>query len=216
MYVKMFRDRSAKRLQTGTDRNRKGILNGSFTVLKGENMMIQEENLERLTRKAMRGNCDAFGQLIHSFQDYLYRMAFLYLRNEDAALDVVQECILHAYEAIGDLKQPAYFKTWITRILINCANTYRKKNSKVVLYETIPEREEKREISAEERMDLQDALDRLPEDYRTAVILKYYNDMKVSEIASVMKLPEGTVKSLLFRARAVLKSDLEEDYGYGQ
>lgn len=77
------------------------------------------KRMERLARKAIRGNCDAYGQLIHACQNYLYRIAFLYTKNEDDALDVVQDCILKAYESIGKLRKPEYFKTWITRILIN-------------------------------------------------------------------------------------------------
>lgn len=176
--------------------------------------MIQQDNTERLAGKAMRGSCDAFGQLIHIHQDYLYRMAFLYMKNEDAALDVVQESILHAYEAIRGLKQPAFFKTWITRILINCANTALRKNNKVLLYEETPEPADMGKRCLEETWDLRTAMDKLPENHRTAVLLKYYSDMKVSEIAAVMKVPEGTVKSYLSRARQELKAYLEEDYRY--
>lgn len=176
--------------------------------------MIQKDNPERLVQKAMRGNCDAFGQLIHIHQDYLYRMAFLYMKNEDAALDVVQESILHAYEAIRELKQPAFFKTWITRILINCAKTALRKNNKVLLYEEAPEPADMGKRRLEETWDLRTAMDKLPENHRTAVLLKYYSDMKVSEIAAVMKVPEGTVKSYLSRARQELKAYLEEDYRY--
>lgn len=178
--------------------------------------MTQQDNTERLAGKAMRGNCDAFGQLIRSYQDYLYRMAFLYMKNEDAALDVVQESILRAYESIRELRQPAFFRTWITRILINCANTALRKNKKILLYDEAPERADTEKRCPEEKWDLSAAMDKLPENHRTAVLLKYYSDMKVSEIAAVMKVPEGTVKSYLSRARQELKAYLEEDYGYGQ
>lgn len=171
---------------------------------------------EQLVRKAIRGNCDAYGQLIHTYQNYLYRTAFLYTKNEDEALDVVQDCILKAYESIKGLKKPEYFKTWITRILINSANQYHRRAGKTVPLETEAEAEAPAGASMEEKWDLYHAIDRLPKLYRTVVILKYYDDLKISEIASVMDIPEGSVKAYLYRAKRELRTFLEEDYAYAK
>lgn len=168
----------------------------------------------RLVRKAMHGSCDAFGELIHIYQDYLYRTAFVYMKNEDAALDVVQDCILKAYESIKNLRKPEYFKTWITRILINCANQYFNKNRRIIHSDIPQEAEAAADISIEERCDLYHAIDQLPERYRTVVILRYYNDLKISEIAEIMEIPEGSVKAYLYRAKRELRVYLKEGYAY--
>ena len=83
--------------------------------------MVKEEKMKRLVRSAIRGNVDAYGQLIEEYKTYLYRTAWLYVRNEDLALDVVQESILKGFRQIKTLKEARYFKTWLTRILINTA-----------------------------------------------------------------------------------------------
>ena len=77
--------------------------------------MSAEEQI-RLVKKAVKGDPDAYGTLIAEHQEYLYKMAYLYVRNEDAALDVVGSAILSAYQSIRTLKEPEYFKTWLTRI----------------------------------------------------------------------------------------------------
>ena len=84
--------------------------------------MDEEMRNTKLAKKAVRGNADAYGQLITKYQEYLYKMAFLYMKNQQDALDVVGTTILKGFQNIKTLKNPEWFKTWITRILINTAN----------------------------------------------------------------------------------------------
>lgn len=175
-----------------------------------------DREVKRLIRKSMHGSFQAFGQLIHLYQDYLYRMAYIYMKNEDDALDVVQDCILTAYEAVGGLQKPEYFRTWLTRILINCALKARRDRCRMVCMEEVPEQTTGSDLHIEEKCDLYHAVDRLPEQYRTVVILKYYNDMKISEISEIMDIPEGSVKSYLFRAKRELRTCLQEGYIYAE
>ena len=83
-------------------------------------------------KKAISGDDEAFEYIINNCKERLYRTAFAYVKNEEQALDVVQETVYKAYVSIEKLKNPEYFNTWITRILINNALTVIKKNSKVV------------------------------------------------------------------------------------
>ena len=134
--------------------------------------MSAEEQI-RLVKKAVKGNPDAYGTLIAEHQEYLYKMAYLYVRNEDAALDVVGSAILSAYQSIRTLKEPEYFKTWITRILINVAyDEQRKLICYSELSDTLKESSYE-EMSLEEKYDINTAVTRLPEKYRTVIILKY-------------------------------------------
>ena len=88
--------------------------------------MNQDEELH-FARKAIHGNPEAYGWLIIRHQEYLYKMAFLYMKNEQDALDLVGTTILKGYQNIRRLKKPQLFKTWITSILINTAKSELKK-----------------------------------------------------------------------------------------
>ena len=167
-----------------------------------------------LVKKAIHGNVNAYGTLITRCQDYLYRIAFLYVKNEDLALDAVGECILQGFQSIHTLKKPEYFKTWLTRILIRCAVDLFRQMMPVAPMDTIQAAAPESSISSEEKWDLYDAIDVLPEKYRTVIILKYFSDMTVSEIAYAMNIPEGSVKAYLSRARKELRACLKEDYLY--
>lgn len=164
-----------------------------------------------LVKKAVKGNPRAFGELVRQEQEYLYRIAFLQTRQEDDALDAVQDGILRAYKNIKTLRDPEYFRTWITRIVINAAtDVCRKRRPAEELGETayLPEAES---LTPEERMDLHAALQRLPEKYRDVVKLKYFDGLTIREIAERTGTAEGTVSSQLSRAIKRLKDDIKED-----
>ena len=107
----------------------------------------------RLIRKAVRGNPDAYGRLIVLYQEYLYKIAFLYMKNEQDALDLVGSTILKGFQNIRTLKKPEWFKTWLTRILINTAKDELKK---IIHYDEIDENTLSRRyqtVTPEEQMD---------------------------------------------------------------
>lgn len=176
--------------------------------------MWEEKQIEKLSARAIRGNAKAYGQLIEYYKEYLYKTAWLFVKNEEEALDIVGDCILKGFRFIHTLKNPTYFKTWITRILINTAKDYHRKypSTENIDEQQLPAPEE--EISREEKLDLYRAIDLLPERYRTVIILRYFDEMKISEISYTMGIPEGSVKSCLSRAREALKQLLEEDKSY--
>lgn len=164
-------------------------------------------------KRAISGEKEAFSNLIKQNKLYLYKTAYMYVKDEDKSLEVLQETIVRGIASISKLKNPMYFKTWITRILINVAIDMNRKNSKVEqLTEASEVIEEKNSISLEEKLDLYNAVDLLNENYKTVVIMKYFNDMKIRDIAEVMNVPENTVKTYLNRAKASLKEILKEGY----
>lgn len=167
----------------------------------------------KLVKKAIKRNPDAYGELIREYQDYLYKTAYLYVKNEETALDAVGTAVLKAYLQIHTLRNPEYFKTWITRILINAAYDEQKK---LICHSELPEtiEDSHEEISLEEKYDINTAVTRLSEKYRTVIILKYFNEFSVKEIADIMGAPEGSVKAYLSRARDELRRILKEDYIY--
>ena len=91
----------------------------------------------KLVSKAVTGNKDAFEKLIVIHQEYLYKTAYMYTKNEQDALDAVQECAMHAMISMDKLREPAYFKTWITRILINCIYQEKRRPDATTLLKNI-------------------------------------------------------------------------------
>ena len=167
----------------------------------------------RLIKESMKGNKESFGILIKKNKEYLYKMAFLYVKDEQDALEVIHETVYRAFLNIEKLKKAKFFNTWITRILINVSIDFLKKKGKnEMLDESTPIRKEKCEISTEEKLDLYNAIDLLNDNYKTVIIMMYFNDMKIKDIAKVMEIPENTVKTYLRRAKQALGEVLKEGY----
>ncbi|EJT5913936.1 sigma-70 family RNA polymerase sigma factor [Clostridium perfringens] len=172
-----------------------------------------ELNEIRLIKESMKGNKESFGILIKKNKEYLYKMAFLYVKDEQDALEVIHETVYRAFLNIEKLKKAKFFNTWITRILINVSIDFLKKKGKnEMLDESTPIRKEKCEISTEEKLDLYNAIDLLNDNYKTVIIMMYFNDMKIKDIAKVMEIPENTVKTYLRRAKQALGEVLKEGY----
>lgn len=182
-------------------------------------MKSNEEASLTVVLKAKKGDTQAFGELMKLHKEYLYRTAFLYVKNEEMALDVLQEATIQGMLAIHKLREPKYFKTWITRILYNCAADMYRKSSKVIPYsqEELPEASLSRPgsgVSQEEKMDIHDAVRQLNDPYRTLIVLKYFEGLTIAEISKMSSKPEGTIKSDLSKAKKKLRSILKEGYTY--
>jgi len=137
----------------------------------------------------------------------LYRTAFLYLGSENMALDAVDESIYRGLLSVKKLRQPEYFETWITRILINeCKKELRRRKREQPL-DTIPE-------TAEEMFDslsLKEALSRLPQVLKEIIILRYFTGFTLAETAISLEIPQGTVVTRQRRALSLLKLELSEE-----
>ena len=167
----------------------------------------------KLIKESMKGNKESFGILIKNNKEYLYKMAFLYVKDEQDALEVIHETVYRAFLNIEKLKKAKFFNTWITKILINVSIDFLKKKGKnEMLDESTPIIKEKCEISTEEKLDLYNAIDLLNDNYKTVIIMMYFNDMKIKDISKVMEIPENTVKTYLRRAKQALGEVLKEGY----
>ncbi|BDC00895.1 TPA: sigma-70 family RNA polymerase sigma factor [Clostridium perfringens] len=167
----------------------------------------------KLIKESMKGNKESFGILIKNNKEYLYKMAFLYVKDEQDALEVIHETVYRAFLNIEKLKKAKFFNTWITRILINVSIDFLKKKGKnEMLDESTPIIKEKCEISTEEKLDLYNAIDLLNDSYKTVIIMMYFNDMKIKDISKVMEITENTVKTYLRRAKQALGEILKEGY----
>ncbi len=149
-----------------------------------------------------------FTQAVLDVEPTLYRVAKSMLRNETLCADAAQQAILLAWERLPSLRAPRYFKTWLTRILINECNTLLRQQQRFSPYEP-SEAELVPAPVREDYSDLYAALAALEEKYRLPVVLYYLEGFKTREIASLLEIPVGTVKSRLNTARGMLRKTLE-------
>ena len=170
-------------------------------------------NKEHLAFKAINGDELAFEELVKSEAEKLYKIAYLHLQNKEDALDVIQEATYKAYLAIGQLKEPHYFSTWLIKILIRTAykELERKKKSIALPEETITYILESNQTE-EPLFDLTEPLSTLKPEYKNAILLFYYYDLPIRTIAASMGKPPSTIKTYLRRAKLELKQKLGDDY----
>lgn len=170
-------------------------------------MQVDEDVIEQ----AIAGDDDAFLQMIHAYKIDLYKTALAYLRSEDDALEAVQEVTYRAYRSIKTLKNKHYAKTWLIRIMINyCHDQFRKQKRVVHNEELIQIKGVQDDYS---RMELEDAIFTLDDQSREIIMLMYFHDLKIKEIAETMERPEGTIKTWLHQALKRLKEQLEDKGG---
>lgn len=158
-----------------------------------------------LVKRAQKQDTDAFIHLIEKHKMNLYKVAKSYLKSEDDVADAMQDTILSAYEHIHELKQASYFKTWITRILINRCNDLLRQQKRCLLSEQI---DQVSQMIPERNLEFYELIAELPEDYRILFLLYYGEEFRISEIAQILDINENTVKSKLRRGREKLKSIL--------
>ncbi len=143
--------------------------------------------------------------LLENYQSY-YRLAFSYVHQEADAMDIVQEGAYKAMSKAGSLREERYAGTWIYRIMINTAKDYMKK------YERECELSEDIVADNQENgadMDLKAAVDKLPVQEKTLIILRYYEDKPLSDIAEIMQENLSTIKSRLYRTLEKLRRELD-------
>ena len=149
---------------------------------------------------------EEFTRAVLEYESTLYRVAKSMLGSEADCADAAQNALLRAWEKQHTLRDTAYFKTWLTRILINeCRAMLRQRARFVPLEEEAAEGE----IAPERDSGLYEAVMGLDVKYRVPFVLYYIEGFRTREIGSMLKLPEGTVKTRLRRARQILRTELE-------
>ncbi|SFI86176.1 RNA polymerase sigma factor [Thermoflavimicrobium dichotomicum] len=158
--------------------------------------------IELEVKRAQKGEKQSFAKLIRHYQVHLYRIAYAILKNDSDCADAIQETILNAYQSIHQLKQPNYFKTWLIRILINQCNKMLHQNKKMIPFEKLQEPsyapKEYKEV------ELKELVNHLDPNHRLVITLYYFEDLSLEQIANLLNLPEGTIKSRLYKARSIL------------
>lgn len=156
------------------------------------------------------GSQQLLAEFILSHQESYYRLAYSYVRNQDDALDIVHESIYKAMTSRHTPTRPEEIKPWFYRIVINTALDLLRKNQLV----NLPGEEALESCSSYEMdcpdPDLQKALDHLPPNYRSIVVLRYFEDLKIEDIAAILGENINTVKTRLYSALKKLRLQLED------
>lgn len=155
-------------------------------------------------------NRDYVTKFIIENREGYYRLAYTYVKNQQDALDIVQEAICKALESQHKLKNPDGIKSWFYKIVVHTALDFLRKSNKMVLTEDeILEDIGGSSSDNYEDTDLMSALDRLSDENKTIVVLRYFESMKLQDIASIMNIPESTVKTKLYSSLKKLRIELE-------
>lgn len=167
----------------------------------------------------------SYMELFKIYERYLYTICYSYTQNKQDSLDIVQEIYIKVFNNISKFNETMPFHPWIRRIAVNtCINFKRNNKSNVIslnheyadnlsLEDTIVSdyNLEKEVLKKESKKTIKDGLNNLPDNYRMVITLRYFEDLSYIEISELLNRPLGTIKTDLYRAKALLKKQLENE-----
>ena len=151
---------------------------------------------------------EEFAGKVEALKIRLYRAAYLYLGSEADALEAVDEAVYQALRGLKKLRQPEFFETWITRILINECHRELRRRKRLAGEEALPEAAGPDEYDA---LPLREAVRRLPEDLRRVVVLRFFAGYTQAETAAALDIPQGTAATRQRKALSLLRLELGEE-----
>ncbi|MBU5214416.1 MULTISPECIES: RNA polymerase sigma factor [Heyndrickxia] len=155
---------------------------------------------------------DQLTQFIIENKEDFYRLAYSYVKNSEDALDIVQESIKKALIAKDFLKESQSIKSWFYKIVVNTSLDFLRKTKKISLVdeETLDFLSTGREDSYQ-NIDLKRSLEDLPIKYQSVIILRYFEDLKIDEIAEILHINVSTVKTRLYKALEILRIKMKDE-----
>ena len=194
--------------------------------------MTTEESDLVLVKRVQRGDKSAFDLLVRKYQHKVVKLVLRYVRNPAEAEDIAQEAFIKAYRALPQFHGDSAFYTWMYRIAINTAkNSLASRDRSPIAYDldlTDPEEShsvqtklqdpdtpEGMALTEEIRGIVNSAIEGLPEELKTAIVLRELDGLSYEEIAAAMECPVGTVRSRIFRAREAIDKRLREVFEGG-
>jgi RNA polymerase sigma-70 factor (ECF subfamily) len=170
-----------------------------------------------LIHETKKGNLQSYDTLMMRYQEFVYTIAYNFGKTKENALDISQDVFLKVYKKLNTYKEESTFKTWIGKVTYNEGINWGKKNKKYLLHENADNNKtelyedsnpEDQLLVSENKALLLRCLFELNTKYRLAVVLRYFENMSLKEIASSLKCSEGVVKNMLFRSIQKLKNSL--------
>lgn len=179
-----------------------------------------------LVFRAKTGDGKAYDELTLLYKDAVYNIIYRMVHNRQEAEDLTQEAFIKAYNSINSFNEEYAFSTWLFKIATNnCIDFFRRRKLKTYsMDQTIKYKDdeirqeyadsepiaEKVLLASEKSRIIKSAIDKLPEKYKTAIVLRHQEENSYEEIAEKLSLPLGTVKARIFRAREMLKKSLKD------
>lgn len=170
--------------------------------------------MELLIKKAIKGDIEALIILIDNHEVSMYKAAKAILKNEEDIGDAIQETILSAYKNIKTLKNSKYFKTWLTRILINKCNDIIRANKNLVFVEQY--REATYDEYIEDKLEFDGCFGKLSSEHKIVLTLYYLEGFNSREISEILNENENTIKSRLLRGKKHLETFLLKNNKEGE
>lgn len=149
-----------------------------------------------------------YARRAHALRQKLYKTALLYLSDEASALEAVDEAVYQALRALKKLRQPEFFDTWLTRILLNECHKELRRRKRLTTEEAPPDTAGP---DVYDGLPLREAVRRLPEDLRAVIILRFFAGLSQAETAAALEVPQGTVATRQRRALQLLRLELGEE-----
>ena len=177
---------------------------------------MDKTNIE-LIRETMGGNLQSYDTLMTRYQENVYLIAYNFGKTKENALDISQDVFLKVYNKLNTFKENSTFKTWVSKVAYNESVNWSKKNKKFLHQDNISDSHfalnggnnpEDEILINENKAHLLRCLFELNTKYRLAVVLRYFENMSIKEIANSMNCSEGVVKNMLFRSIQKLKNSL--------
>ena len=173
---------------------------------------------EKIIARARRGDADAFEQLVVSYRDQVFRLALRMCGSEADADEVAQEAFLSAWKALPNFRGESQFSTWLYQLTTHAAIDLMRREKRQIAAADITEvsaadpapSPQQQAEQSEQREIVRDAILQLAPEQREVVVLRFMEELSYEEIGAVLKLPPGTVKSRLNRAKAQLKEILSK------
>ncbi|MED1748590.1 MULTISPECIES: RNA polymerase sigma factor [Bacillus] len=155
---------------------------------------------------------DQFADYVMEHKHSFYRLSYSYVKNSEDAMDVVQEAIHKALKSVHRLEDASKMHSWFYKIVVNAALDFlRKKKRMQVTDDDTLEFLSKGESDVYEDQDVRRAIEDLPEMYRVIIILRFFEDLKLEDIAHILEENENTIKTRLYKALRLLKVDLSQE-----
>lgn len=160
--------------------------------------------------KAIAGDDEAFLEMMQLHKESLLRTALAFLQNEEDAVEALQEVTYRAYKNIASVKEARFVKTWLIRIMMNYCQDQLKHRKRFTIEDTWVEREGLEDRSY---LEMREALSTLSAEEQQLIYLKYFQEVKIKEIAESENIPEGTVKSRLHKTLRTLRAYFNDKGG---
>jgi RNA polymerase sigma-70 factor (ECF subfamily) len=182
-----------------------------------------------LLERILAGDSAAFAELMRKYNRRLYRVARSVLRDDTEAEDALQDAYLQAYRALPGFRGQSSLSTWLTRIVVNAALVHRRKSARLaelielssepsaelradpIMHDSPSPTPEHAALRAQTRRLIEAKIDKLPDAFRTVFVLRALEELSVEETSETLDIPEATVRSRYFRARAMLREALASE-----